>query len=54
MTVQFYKVTQLIRMNKLSDFRTLAQETEGDKELSPEDSEYLMALFGTFPPDAEI
>ncbi|PSS03435.1 RmlC-like cupin domain-containing protein [Coniella lustricola] len=35
-------------------FRMLGQEMEGGKELSPEDSEYLMVLFGTFPPDAEI
>lgn len=32
----------------------LSQEMEAGKELSVEESEYLMALFGTFPPDSEI
>lgn len=36
------------------DFRLLSQEMEAGKELSVEESEYLMALFGTFPPDSEI
>lgn len=36
------------------DFRMLSQEMEAGKELSIEESEYLMALFGTFPLDSEI
>lgn len=36
------------------DFRTLSQETEGGKDMTVEESEYLMALFGTFPADSEI
>lgn len=35
------------------DFKVLSQETEGGKELSVDESEYLMALFGTFPVDSE-
>lgn len=36
------------------DFRTLSQETEGGKDMTVEESEYLMALFGTFPADSDI
>jgi len=31
----------------------LAKATEEGKDLSPNDSEHLMALFGTFPPGVE-
>ncbi|KAK4219981.1 auxin-binding protein ABP20 [Rhypophila decipiens] len=34
-------------------FRMLAKATEGDKKLAPEQTQHLMALFGTFPPDVE-
>ena len=32
------------------DFRMLSKETEGGKQLTPDNAEHLMALFGTFPP----
>lgn len=31
----------------------LAKGTEGGKKLSSEDTQHLMTLFGTFPPDVE-
>ncbi|KAJ9151359.1 Cupin [Pleurostoma richardsiae] len=34
-------------------FRMLAKGTEGGKKLTSEDTQHLMALFGTFPPDVE-
>lgn len=35
------------------DFRMLAKATEGEKKLAPAETQHLMALFGTFPPDVE-
>ncbi|KAK1832373.1 hypothetical protein QBC39DRAFT_348505 [Podospora conica] len=34
-------------------FRMLAKATEEGKDLTPNDSQHLMALFGTFPPGVE-
>lgn len=31
----------------------LAKATNGGKKLAPSDTEHLMALFGTFPPDVK-
>lgn len=44
---------QLFGTKSALDFKVLSQETEGGKELSVDESEYLMALFGTFPVDSE-
>lgn len=39
------------RANTTADFRMLAQGTEDDVKLDEADQMYLMAQFGTFPPD---
>jgi hypothetical protein len=36
-----------------SDFRILAKGAKDGNKLSKEDTEHLMSLFGTFPPDVE-
>lgn len=39
------------KANMIADFRMLAQGTEDDAKLDEADQMYLMAQFGTFPPD---
>ena len=38
---------------RVADFRMLAKAMGDDTPLTPADTQHLMALFGTFPPEIE-
>ena len=42
---------EVMKAEMTADFRMLAQGTENDVKLDEADTMYLMAQFGTFPPD---
>lgn len=46
-----FMAVQVRKAKMIADFRMLAQGTEDDVKLDEADQMYLMAQFGTFPPD---